>query len=80
MAEYLRTENTASFTYNTDEAVTSIIYSVNDSLNGKTLEYDELYPNNPGNFLIELTEESSRYDRDLRIDIDLILENLRYIK
>ena len=72
MAEYLRTENTASFTYNTDEAVTSIIYSVNDSLNGKTLEYDELYPNNPGNFLIELTEESSRYDRDLRIDIDLI--------
>lgn len=72
MTEYLRTENTVSFTYNTDEAVTNIIYSVNDPLNGETLEYDELYPDSPGSFLIELTEESSRYDRDLRIDIDLI--------
>ena len=72
MAEYLRTEGVVSFTYNTDETVTSIVYTVNDILNDTVIQYDELYPDSPGSFLIELSEESSRYDRSLRIDIDLI--------
>lgn len=70
--EVLRPEGQASIDYYTSEDAVSIVYSVYDVLNDQVVEYNELEQTEPGRFNIVFSEETSRYDRQVRVDIDII--------
>lgn len=76
MAEYLRQDGqTVTIYYPATETTQSIVYSVYDIITDQYIQYDELNQRaESGAFEIILSRDVTKYDRNIRIDIQVIEE------